>query len=769
MQKKFVQSSLALTAAAALGLGGAFVAGPAAADSPVLNQQAAHQAAKSISEVNAFGFEDGTLHLGVDRDSDIDAAGIEKLQTKYGADKVEVQAGIPELDAYAANDLVGGAGYLMNVPSNGGVAVCSTGFSGWDEQGNPIVLTAGHCAEDSDKDTGADLGSTVHADTERPSTAQATGGDGFEPAGVGPVGTWGFNEFGSPVEAGETSGEASDIDFAVIELDDAAYNAKAEITDWTSAGSDDLAASTIPITKVGSHTEGSIKKAGRTTGLTEADVIPAESYPYEYMNVSGRWVHGFAVEGALDDPFSAPGDSGGGVFQGETAVGVISGGGPAEWNDGTKFDLSWVADLDHSLSESGIDFQLTDPNEEPPGDDDANADAGADAKDADADAGADAKDADADAGADAKDADAAAAADADAKDAEADAGADGKEADADAGAEGDEANADADGSDAPEAPKVTDQKVDEGGQITGKTEANAKVKLDWKPASGTQKTVKAHVAPEGSVTVTADAEGSFTTEAPSEAGEYAYTATATTDAGTSDPTEFTVTVEEAADEADAAAAADGDNADADSAAEGDDANADSAADGAEADAGAAADAKNAESNADSDGSKDGEAPAERKISIEPKEIAASDFVKKDKGVQIKVQGFEEGEDVSLEVVAGPENVEGITLDETANEDGVAAFSIYGTNASDPSAYLGKYDVQVTGANDTDAEKALSGSFSVVADEDGNGGGSDDGDGGDGGPDLPRTGAELTGLAAGAGLLVVGGAAVVLTMRRNKKN
>ena len=34
MQKKLVQSSLALAAATALGLGGAFVAGPAAADSP---------------------------------------------------------------------------------------------------------------------------------------------------------------------------------------------------------------------------------------------------------------------------------------------------------------------------------------------------------------------------------------------------------------------------------------------------------------------------------------------------------------------------------------------------------------------------------------------------------------------------------------------------------------------------------------------------------------------------------------------------------------
>src|SRR5699024_12626070 len=80
------------------------------------------------------------------------------------------------------------------------------------------------------------------------------------------------------------------------------------------------------------------------------------------------------------------------------------------------------------------------------------------------------------------------------------------------------------------------------------------------------------------------------------------------------------------------------------------------------------------------------------------------------------------------------------------------------------------------SSDLEDEEALTGSFSVVADEDGNGGGNggdddgnnDDGNG-DGGSDLPRTGAELTGLAAGAGLLVVGGAAVVLTMRRKKNN
>src|SRR5699024_11837459 len=83
--------------------------------------------------------------------------------------------------------------------------------------------------------------------------------------------------------------------------------------------------------------------------LTDGQVIPHESFPFDFMNVSDRWVHGFGVESSPSDPFSQPGDSGGGVFQGDTAVGVISGGGPAEWDDGTPFELGWVAALDYSL------------------------------------------------------------------------------------------------------------------------------------------------------------------------------------------------------------------------------------------------------------------------------------------------------------------------------------------------------------------------------------------------------------------------------------
>ena len=241
------------------------------------------------------------------------------------------------------------------------------------------------------------------------------------------------------------------------------------------------------------------------------------------------------------------------------------------------------------------------------------------------------------------------------------------------------------------------------------------MKLTWKPAGDAQAGSSAQAAPaEGTTSVKTDADGNFSAEAPGEAGDYAYSATVTANGQTSEATNFTVTVQAA--------------------------------------------------------------EAERNLTVDPKEIAAADFVKEDKGVQITAEGFEEGENVTLEVVAGPENVEGITLEETANADGVVGFSIYGTSASNPEAYLGKYDLEVTGANDTEEEEALTGSFQVVADEDGNGGGddgddngNDDGNGDGGGSDLPRTGAELTGLAAGAGLLLVGGAAVVLTMRRKKNN
>ncbi|WP_193070693.1 MULTISPECIES: LPXTG cell wall anchor domain-containing protein [unclassified Brevibacterium] len=637
MQKKLVQSSLALTAAAALGLGSAFVASPAmASDAPQkLDVQSDAQVQKALSDiegVNAYGSEDGKLNLGVEKKTDE----IKDLEKKF--DNVKVTTGVQELEPYAKNDLVGGAGYLLKAGEAGGA--CSTGFSGWDGDGNPIVLTAGHCAQIINEETNEFDGKTTVNETEQPSSAPANDGEGFKQSGNGVIGKWGFTNFGGDLLKGDDEKKwpepsESDIDFAVINVDKDKYQAKSGVTDWKSADSEDLSKSTSDIAKVGAHKDGSIEKSGRTTGLTEGEVLPRKDYDFDYQNVGGRWVHGFGVTAPIDKPFSQPGDSGGGVFQGDTAVGVISGGG--DLDPTTSF--TWVADLDHSLEESDTDFHVEKPSEETPG--------------------------------------------------------------------------------APAAPKAEDQTIEPKGDVTGKAKAGAEVEVKWEAAKGTQ------AAEDGSEKVKADKDGNFEIEGPTAEGTYAFSATATVDGQESKTTEFEVTVEE--DESETPA------------------------------------------------------PVEREINVDPKEIVASDFVKEDKGVTVTVKGFDEGEKVTLKVASGPENVEGITLDETANENGAAAFSIYGTSETDPSVYLGKYDVDVTGANDTDDEKALAGSFNVVADEDGNGGGGsddgdngnkddgDDGDGGDGGSDLPRTGAELTGLAAGAGLLVVGGAAVALTMRRNKKN
>ncbi|WP_098730916.1 hemagglutinin, partial [Brevibacterium epidermidis] len=536
MQKKLVQSSLAISAAAALGLSGALVASPAMADKApqkldVQSEAHVQKALSGIEGVNAYGTDGGELSIGVAKKTDE----IKKLEKQY--QNIKVTEGIKELKPYAGNDLVGGAGYLVKAGESGGA--CSTGFSGWDGDGKPVVLTAGHCSKIINEQTNEFDGDTTVDQTEKPSISQANGGEGFQASGNGVIGKWGFTNFGGDLLEGADPDQwsepsESDIDFAVINVDESKYNVKNGITDWSTADSDDLAKSTTEITEVGAHKDGEISKSGRTTGKTDGEVLPRSEYDFDYQNVGGRWVHGFGVTSPIDKPFSQPGDSGGGVYQGNTAVGVISGGGDLDAN--TSF--TWVADLDHSLEESGTDFNLEKPGEETP--------------------------------------------------------------------------------EAPAAPKAEDQTIEPEGKIKGKAEAGAKVEVKWEAAEGTQ------AAEDGSETAKADEDGNFSVEGPKAEGVYNFSATATVDGQESKTTEFDVTVEKAESET--------------------------------------------------------PAPVEREISIDPKEIVASDFVKEDEGVTITVKGFDEGEKVNLEVASGPEGVEGIELEETANENGAAAFSIYGTSA-----------------------------------------------------------------------------------------
>ncbi|KHS50556.1 lipoprotein 17-related variable surface protein [Brevibacterium linens] len=166
------------------------------------------------------------------------------------------------------------------------------------------------------------------------------------------------------------------------------------------------------------------------------------------------------------------------------------------------------------------------------------------------------------------------------------------------------------------------------------------------------------------------------------------------------------------------------------------------------------------------------APAEEaKLTVSPESITPADFVKEDKGVTLAVENCDPGEDVRF--LVNPKGESSVTaFDKTvqADDEGKANVNVYGTSASNASAYVGDYDVTVTCGDDE-----LTGDFSVEedpnaggGDEDGNGGSDDDDneDAGNGG-DLPRTGTELTGLVGGAGLLLIGGVAVAMTMRRKK--
>ncbi|MGO3895096.1 MAG: hypothetical protein ACTJIH_12430, partial [Brevibacterium aurantiacum] len=165
---------------------------------------------------------------------------------------------------------------------------------------------------------------------------------------------------------------------------------------------------------------------------------------------------------------------------------------------------------------------------------------------------------------------------------------------------------------------------------------------------------------------------------------------------------------------------------------------------------------------DNDG-KDGdtpEAPAEASFTVSPKTLEAADFANDKKGVTLAVEDCEPGADVHFEVT--PKGIQVTAYENTvqADDEGKASVNVFGTS-DNVSAYVGDYTASATCGDDSMKE-----SFTVTAGADG--GGSDGGDnGGNDGSQLPRTGADLGGLASGEMLLLVGGAAIAMTGRRKK--
>ncbi|RMI13881.1 hypothetical protein EBM89_02610 [Cellulomonas triticagri] len=242
---------------------------------------------------------------------------------------VEVRLLDAPLSALSVTDVVGGAGYAAMSGSSDDLGLCSIGFAGFTPDGAPAVVSAGHCTDDGSY---ADAVLTVPAGD--PAGGGATGNDDI--AGLAELGAFGFSQFGGP---GNTEGQAdaASTDVSVIDVTNTDLDLLPVVTDWTTTG--DLSASTRPVTAVGTARPGaSVVKSGRTTGFTSGTVDSIG-----YASVDGRTVYGFWT-----DVPGAPGDSGGAVLQGSTAVGVVSGGGTAG-----GAPVMFAADLQAALAVTG--------------------------------------------------------------------------------------------------------------------------------------------------------------------------------------------------------------------------------------------------------------------------------------------------------------------------------------------------------------------------------------------------------------------------------
>lgn len=153
-----------------------------------------------------------------------------------------------------------------------------------------------------------------------------------------------------------------------------------------------------------------------------------------------------------------------------------------------------------------------------------------------------------------------------------------------------------------------------------------------------------------------------------------------------------------------------------------------------------------------------------KLAIDPKEISGEDFVNRDKGVTMTVTECEPGSDILFEVWGFEPSEKLYDRTVEANENGAASVQVYGLESS-PAAYVGTYMVK---ANCMD--RGLSGEFVVTGTggDAGNGGDSGEGDDPGNAGSMPRTGAEITGLAAGAAL-ILGGAVTILFARRKAQS
>lgn len=403
--KRFV----ALSAAVALGLGGAMVTAPASATSGSDDlAKVAAEAFSSTDQIAAIGHgangeivvqvvSDSVGEDGKVSDSAVEQAlepvhalaqdvtgeepVVQPVASKYSTptQSVEAQAGANP-DYKASDDVVAGAGYVSNL--EGGGFLCSVGFPATDADGNDAIITAGHCGDDG-HDVYVERPSTANAFTEDYGTAewdQSRKLGTFTHSQFGPTLHTDIIEDDGTVDPSNLSPENMQ-DFAVITVDKSAgFNLIGEAATWSeeSGGKDDLAADTTDITGVHDVTTDDVNKevfhSGRTTGKTKGNIgwdnesHGAVSYvgivdgyaPIADDNEVEHMVYGFASTTPVGG-----GDSGGTVMMGDKAVGVVSGGMDANPEEGTPVML-WTAELQEGLNHlpDGMEIKTTESDDD---------------------------------------------------------------------------------------------------------------------------------------------------------------------------------------------------------------------------------------------------------------------------------------------------------------------------------------------------------------------------------------------------------------------
>ncbi|RKR20794.1 hypothetical protein C8D78_1436 [Arthrobacter oryzae] len=210
-------------------------------------------------------------------------------------------------------DFFGGQGYVID-----GRTLCSAGFGAFSPKGEPLVLTAGHCAAD---------GTAKQAEIEDPAGATAAGG-GSSGAVTGALGTFGFSQFGGPGNA-KVAADGSNVgtDIAVLRGIRGGLNVQPAVTRWDQPA--DPGPTSVKIVGTVAPFQGQpVCRSGRTLGWSCGTVdsvgtwvIPGpNSLPPNYDN-DLRALSGFDSTTVK----SRPGDSGGPWISGNFAVGTHTG------------------------------------------------------------------------------------------------------------------------------------------------------------------------------------------------------------------------------------------------------------------------------------------------------------------------------------------------------------------------------------------------------------------------------------------------------------